>query len=75
METVKKFYLAERINPSTKLPIFFINEMGVKTPAKQFNDFWVDLMNLLIQQKIINLLLQYIFIKMICIKDIYHMKK
>jgi hypothetical protein len=39
METVKKFYLAERINPSTKLPIFFINEMGVKTPAKQFNEF------------------------------------
>lgn len=39
METIKKFYLAERINPSTKLPIFFINEMGVKTPAKQFNEF------------------------------------
>ena len=39
METVKKFYLAERINSSTKLPIFFINEMGVKTPAKQFNEF------------------------------------
>ena len=76
METVKKFYLAERINPSTKLPIFFINEMGVKTPAKQFNEFLSGLNEFInTQQKIINLLLQYIFIKMICIKDIYHMKK
>ncbi len=36
-ETVKKYYIMQRLNATTKTPVFFFNEMGVKTPAKQFN--------------------------------------
>jgi hypothetical protein len=39
METIKKYYIMQRNNVSTKMPIFFFNEMLSKTPAKQFNEF------------------------------------
>ena len=39
METIKKYYIMQRNNASTKMPVFFFNEMLNKTPAKQFNEF------------------------------------
>ncbi len=39
METIKKYYIMQRNNTSTKMPVFFFNEMLNKTPAKQFNEF------------------------------------
>ena len=42
-ETVKKYYIMQRLNATTKTPVFFFNEMGVKTPAKQFNEFTLAL--------------------------------
>ena len=34
METIKKYYIMQRNNVSTKMPVFFFNEMLSKTPAK-----------------------------------------
>lgn len=38
METIKKYYIMQRNNASTKMPVFFFNEMLNKTPANNLTN-------------------------------------